>query len=133
MGPKLLVSTLAVLAISASVHAEVKGTFIGPGTYATKDGCEKLAKIAAGGNKNVGTVPETLTVDGFIGWEGACTFRSITEKQPGKVWTAKMDCFEGATEGPESDIFERMADGTLKVTIMDSSTMMQRCDTDRGK
>ena len=133
MGPKLLVSTLAMLAISASVHAEVKGTFIGPGTYATKEGCDKLAKIAAGENKNVGTVPETLTVDGFIGWEGACTFRSITEKQPGKVWTAKMDCFEGATEGPESDIFERMPDGTLKVTIMDSSTMMQRCDTDKGK
>ena len=133
MTAKLLLVSVLLLSFSAPSRAEVKGTFVGPGTYATADGCEKLAKIAAGGNKNVGTVPETLTVDGFIGWEGACTFRSITEKQAGKVWTAKMDCFEGATEGPESDIFERLPDGTLKVTIMDSSTIMQRCEPDKGK
>jgi hypothetical protein len=121
------------LSMSASALAEVKGTFIGPGTYATKEGCEKLARIAAGGAKNVGTVPEALTVDGFLGWEGACTFRSVTEKVKGRIWSANMDCAEGITDETESDTFEKLPDGAFKVTVMDTSTIYQRCDTAKGK
>jgi hypothetical protein len=116
-----------------AAHAEVKGSFIGPGTYATEEGCKKLAAIEAGGDKNVGTTPETLTEDGFSSWEGSCTFESITETDKGKRWKAKMQCAEEATEGPESDIFERLPDGKLKVTVMDNATLLQRCDTDKGK
>ena len=124
---------VCLAAAPLSAHAEVKGTFVGPGTYATAEGCKKLAAIEAGGDKNVGTTPETLTVDGFSSWEGACTFESFTETEQGKVWKAKMQCAEEATEGPESDIFERLADGKLRVTVMDAATLLQRCDTDKGK
>lgn len=124
---------LAVLtALGVPAFADVKGAFVGPGTYATKEGCEKLKALAAGADRNADTVPETLTENGFEGWEGACTFRSITEAEPGKKWTASMDCHEGAEEGPESDIFERLADGAIKVTVMDNETVLQRCDTEKG-
>ena len=90
-------------------------------------------RIAAGGFKNVETVPETLTMQGFLGWEGSCSFRSITEVEKGKKWKAAMDCHEGAQEGPESDIFERVADGSIKVTMMGNDTMFVRCDGKEGK
>lgn len=111
----------------------VKADFIGPGTYATAEGCNKLAALAAGAERNVGTVPETLTVDGFEGWEGSCTFRSVTEVTKGTKWTASMDCNEGAEEGPESDTFERLGDGSIKVTVMGNATVFERCATATGK
>ncbi len=77
-------------------------------------------------------MPETLTQDGFEGWEGSCTFRSITEVEKGKTWKAAMDCQEGAAEGPESDLFERLPDGSLKVTVMGNDTIFVRCDAEKG-
>ncbi len=128
---------LAVPALSAfsgvPAFAGVKGTFIGAGSYATKEGCEKLKAIDAGGDRNVETAPDVLTEDGFMGWEGACTFKSITEKEPGKMWSAAMDCAEGASEGPETDIFEKMLDGSIKVTVMGNATTLVRCDAEKGK
>ena len=130
---KIAVAIALILSAAHLAHAEVKGTFIGPGTYATKEGCAKLEKIAAGGNTNAGTVPEVLTVDGFLTWEGVCTFRSFTEKEKGRIWSANLDCAEGITEEAETDTFEKLADGSFKVTIMDTSTIFQRCDSDKGK
>ena len=130
---KIAVAIALILSAAHFAHAEVKGTFIGPGTYATKEGCAKLEKIAAGGNTNVGTVPEVLTLDGFLTWEGVCTFRSFTEKEKGRIWSANLDCAEGITEEAESDTFEKLADGSFKVTIMDNATIFQRCDSDKGK
>jgi hypothetical protein len=116
-----------------ALAGEVKGTFIGPGVYATPEGCAKWKAVEAGGDRNVETVPDVLSQDGFSGWEGACTFRSIIEMEPGKMWKASMDCHEGATEGPETDIFEKLPDGSLKMTIMDHATTLVRCDADKGK
>lgn len=124
---------LVLAGLTLPAAADVVGTFVGPGTYATAEGCKKLEAIAAGGFKNVETVPATLTMQGFLGWEGSCSFRSITEVEQGKKWKAAMDCHEGASEGPESDVFERLADGKLKVTIMDNATIFERCDADKGK
>lgn len=112
--------------------AAVKGTFIGQGTYATAEGCKKLAAIAAGGDENVGTVPETLTEDGFDSWEGSCAFVSVSEVEAGKTWKAQMQCVEGAEEVEETDLFERLSDGTLKVTQDDHVTVLQRCDAAKG-
>ena len=130
--PATLFAVLA-FASSAPAQAAVKGTFVGPGTYATEDGCKKLAAIAAGGDRNVSTVPETLTEDGFNTWEGACTFTSFTEKDKGHSWMARMACAEEALEGTETDIFERLDDGKIKVTVMESATVLQRCDAEKGK
>jgi hypothetical protein len=132
-------AALAVMiAASASslARAEVKtikGTFVGPGTYATAEGCKKLKAIAAGTERNVTTVPDTLTEDGFLGWEGGCSFASITEIEKGKKWRALMHCAEGSEEGQESDIFERTPDGKLNVTVMDTVTVFERCDGEKGK
>ena len=124
---------LLSVGVAPAVAGDIKGTFIGPGTYATAEGCHKWKAIEAGGDRNAGTVPEVLTQDGFQGWEGACTFSSITEKEPGKMWSAAMDCHEGATGGPESDIFERLADGAIKMTVMGNATTLVRCDAEKGK
>ncbi len=134
MRPMLIAGLVAAsCALAWAAIAQMKGNFIGPGTYATAEGCKKVAALAAGAERNVGTVPETLTQDGFEGWEGSCTFRSITEVEKGKTWKAAMDCQEGAGEGPESDLFERLPDGSLKVTVMGNETIFVRCDADKGK
>jgi hypothetical protein len=119
---------LAICVGTEHAHAAVKGTFVGPGIYATEEGCKKLADIEAGGDKNAGTVPETLTEDGFETWEGGCTFTSFTEKEKGRVWTANLKCFESADESQESDVFERLEDGKIKMTVMGNATLLQRCD-----
>lgn len=124
----LAVSIIVSLTSTGIARAAVKGTFVGPGTYATEEGCKKLAAIQAGGDKNVGTVPETLTEDGFMSWEGGCTFTSFTEKDKGRIWTANLKCFEGADESKESDVFERLDDRRIKMTVMGNATVLQRCD-----
>ena len=136
---RLPLASLILAAALAPALAEptvVRATFIGEGTYATADGCKKLAAIAAGGDRNVETVPETLTENGFEGWEGACTFTSFTEIEKDRKWKALMHCFDGAEEGPESDIFERLPDGKIKVTVMGNDTILERCDAanaEKGK
>lgn len=127
-----VIAAFALLA-APDAHADVKASFVGPGTYATKEGCAKLEALAKGADRNAGTVPETLTEDGFKGWEGACTFVSFTETVPGKKWKAAMDCHEGAQAGPESDIFERLDDGTIRVTVMDNPTILERCSSEEGR
>ena len=118
--------------LSVAARADVPGTFVGPGTYATVEGCKKLNTIAKSGFKDTGAMPPTLTTQGFIGLEGTCTFRSITEVEPGRKWKASMDCHEGAPAGPESDIFERLPGGSIKVTIRGNDTTFVRCDVTEG-
>jgi hypothetical protein len=124
---------LATFVGSEHAHAAVKGTFVGPGTYATEEGCKKRAAIQASGDKNAGTVPETLTEDGFMSWEGGCSFTSFTEKDKGRMWTANLKCFESADESKESDVFERLDDRRIKMTVMGNATLLQRCDAEKGK
>jgi hypothetical protein len=124
----LLALVFAALPVAAEDVTSIKGAFIGPGTYATAEGCKKLAALKAGTERNVGTVPETLGEKGFEGWEGACSFTAIKEVEPGRVWKVRMWCGEGADEGPQSDVFERLPDGKLKVTVMDNATIFERCD-----
>ena len=128
----LLSGAAATCTIVASVcapppaSAETKATFI-TGTWATKDGCQKLVDIAAGGNRNVETVPEVLTADGFDGWEGSCTFKEIKEMSPGKVYDATLACGEGPEEWEENDTFV-LTGGTITVTVDDEATVFVRCD-----
>ena len=71
---RLVVAALSVGAC-ASAEAGASAYFLGTSVYATEEGCVKLKALAAGGPKNVGTVPETLTSQGFKSWEGGCAFR----------------------------------------------------------
>jgi hypothetical protein len=41
--------------------------------------------------------------------------------------------YEGADEGREVDVFERLDDGKIKMTVMGNAIVLQHCDTDKGK
>ena len=71
-----LAVALALPALPGGALAKDRAIFI-EGTYASKEGCQKLAAIEAGTPRNVETVPEVLTADGFKGWEGACEFTKV--------------------------------------------------------
>jgi hypothetical protein len=104
------------------------------GTYVMAGKCEKLAKLAAGTSRSVMTVPETLTADGFEGWEGGCSFISIKEKSKGRVWVATMACHEAADEWQETDTFELdPKDQSLTVTVDKKTSRFVRCDAEKGK
>lgn len=124
---------IAVPGLVLPAYAEVKGTFIGPGNYATAKDCKKFAAIEAGGDKNVATAPEVLTVDGIQGWEGGCSFTSIAVTNKGKVWTAKMACIEGPDEGTQIYVFKKLSHGRFKVTTQGQTDIYQRCDDGKGK
>lgn len=131
----VLAHAAAMTAASPLLAKPNKGKFLGPGTYAMKNGgCEKLTKIADGGPRNVETTPETLTVDGFSSWETGCGFTSIKEVEKGRKWVAKMSCNdEAGDESPETDTFEKQPDGSFKVTNEDKTTIWVRCDAAKGK
>ena len=64
------VSILAgVLALSqpSAAENEVRADFIS-GVFAKEGLCKKVEAIEAGGPKNIDTVTETLTADGFRSW-----------------------------------------------------------------
>lgn len=137
MGSKSLYAIAAVTflwgGVVPALAGDVTADFIA-GTYVIEGRCEKLAKIQAGGDKNVETVPETLTSNGFESWEGSCGFKSVKEKEKGRVWVAQMECFEEAEENEETDTFELDAkDQSIMVTVDDQKTKFVHCDDDKGK
>lgn len=130
---RVLLAMIVLAALSSVAAADVPGTFVGPGRYATVEGCKTLREVASGTFHGAGALPPTLTTQGFIGLEGTCSFRSITELEKGKSWKAAMNCHEGAPEGTESNLFERLPDGSIKMTIMGNDTIFVRCDEQQGK
>ncbi|MDX2307269.1 MAG: hypothetical protein NW216_03420 [Hyphomicrobium sp.] len=130
---------LAALALVAAVHpsatrAAETADFIS-GTYVIEGRCPALAALQAGGDRNVSTVPETLTRDGFQSWEGGCTFDDVNEISPGRLWRARMDCHEGPEEWEETDTFSFDPEqGTITVVVDDRAvegerTTYVRCDS----
>lgn len=113
--------TLVAAAIAASIGATAalareRAGFI-RGSFATADGCRKLEAIANGGPRNVATVPDVLTADGFKGWEGACEFTKVFEHEPGQSWVALMLCSEGATTTPATYAFVKSGDDAFDVSL----------------
>ena len=115
----------------------LKASFIS-GTYVMEGRCEKLKALEAGGPKNVATVPEMLTAEGFRSWEGSCDFLSIAEIEPGKKWRAEMDCVDGGEEWKETDTFTLdPATGAITVVVEDETagdetSVFIRCDGGKG-
>ena len=101
---RLVVAALSVGAC-ASAEAGASAYFLGTSVYATDEGCVKLKALAAGEPKNVGTVPETLTSQGFKSWEGGCAFGSIQERRRHKLYVSRMTCFEGPDRWLEKNSF----------------------------
>lgn len=124
---------LVFAAIASSAAANERAPFIN-GTYVMEGRCEKLKAIEAGGPKNIETMPEILTADGFETWEGGCSFISIKETQKGRRWVAKMACAEAADEGTEIDTFDLDPEsGKIKVTVEGKTNEYVRCSEGKGK
>lgn len=122
-----------IAAAAAPALAGVKAKFLGAATYATEEGCAKLKAIAAGGPKNISTVPETLTASGFSGWEFGCGFTSVKEVVKGKRWVVREACSEGAENWTATDTFVARGDGGFDVTGDKKTMTFVRCETGKGK
>ncbi|MGD9667872.1 MAG: hypothetical protein AB7U75_02335 [Hyphomicrobiaceae bacterium] len=129
-----LAIALVLMFAPAGALGKEKASFI-EGTYATEEGCKKLAAIEEGGPRNVETAPEVLTADGFKGWEGSCEFTKVLEHEPGRVWLGFMVCMEGATIAPQSVVIVRGEGDNLEVGNDgdDQPEVYQRCDAGKGK
>lgn len=125
----LLALPFVLVAQSSLAAATEKASFI-EGTYATDEGCRKLALLEAGTEKSIETVPEVLTNEGFKGWESACTFTKVFEHEPGKSWIALLLCREGETMTPLTYAFARGEDGSIEVGGGgdDKPEVFRRCD-----
>jgi hypothetical protein len=132
---RTFVLALALVAATAATAKE-RATFLA-GQYATKDQCEKLRKVEAGGPNNVGTAPELLDADGFKGWEGGCEFTRIFEHEPGQSWLALMICTDGNSVTPETYVFTKNeGEDAFEVDRSDSGdgpATYARCDAKEGK
>lgn len=131
---RCLLILFALILLPVDVLAKEKADFI-QGTFATEEGCKKLAAIEAGGPRTVETAPEVLTEDGFKGWEGACEFTRVFEHEPGRVWLGLMVCSEGAVVAPQSMVFIKGEGETIEVagSDQDEPEVFQRCDEGKGK
>lgn len=144
MRRRMLLAATLIAASALPIAAEpVKGNFIGPGTYAWRDGgCAKLDAIAKGGPKNIETTPETLDADGLHHWETGCSFKSIKEVAKGRKWVARMVCHnEDGKESPETNTFVKQRDGSIEMIDGDGkvvndgteTVVFVRCDAGKGK
>jgi hypothetical protein len=132
---RTFVIALASLVAVSAAHAKERATFL-QGQYATKDQCEKLRKIEAGGPKNVGTAPEVLDADGFHDWEGGCEFTKIFEHDPGKSWFALMICSDAVNQTPETySIHKHETEDAFDIAGSDDDEpgTYTRCDAKAGK
>jgi hypothetical protein len=129
-----LIVGLAVAALTARA-ASAAGTAAGfiDGVYAREGQCEKWAAVEAGGPRNIETVTETLSAEGFRSWEGNCDFETITEKEKGKVYEAKMQCIEGPEEWTESNTFIlQPSGGAITVWIEGEKHEFVKCGSGKG-
>lgn len=131
-----LVTALVLALLPVGALAKDRASFI-DGTYASGEGCKKLAALEAGTPRNVETVPEVLTADGFKSWEGACEFTKVFEHDPGKVWVGLMVCSEGAGIGPQTVVILKGEGDSFEVADSDNEEeepeVYQRCDGVKGK
>lgn len=131
---RFLIAGLALAVLPVGAVAKEKASFI-EGTYASEAGCQKLAAIDAGGPRNVETVPQVLTAEGFKSWEGGCEFTKIFEHDPGWSWLGLMVCTEGATVGSQSVVIIKGDGDRFEVAEEDDDEpeVYQRCESDKGK
>jgi hypothetical protein len=138
MPGKPTVAVLASVLLSAhAAAAEVTATplgqsVLGRSVYTTAKDCPLYKKLAAGGPRNLNTVPETLTAQGYRSWEGGCTFTNIVERYKGRLWTVSMRCSDGAIENrPRTEVWRKAADGAITVSADKTVTTLIACAIDK--
>lgn len=116
---------------AAGAAEGVKAAFI-DGVWATEEGCKKQAALDAGAERNVESVPETLTADGYQMWEGSCTFTSVEQGGKGG-WTVKTACSQEAEQWEDTESWVLDPGGArLEVTLGNKKTVFVRCEAGKG-
>lgn len=114
---RILMVAALVVASACPAAADVKAKFLGDKVYATDLGCQQLDAIAAGGDKNIETVPEFYTASGVTTWESHCVFTEIKETKPGLQWSTRMTCSSGdEDDNVKETITLDKATGAFEVT-----------------
>lgn len=128
-----MLASLSLAPVAPALAASAD--FLSASTYATTDGCEKLKALAAGGDRNIATVPETLTSKGYSGWEHDCSFKSVSETEAGKSWKTVLSCAEGENEWEEVQVMTRTGEATFEVKAEGESeaTVYTVCDAPAPK
>jgi hypothetical protein len=127
---RAVIAGLTAGMLAQPVLAQQSAAFLGSATYATAEGCDKLKALAAGGDRNISTVPETLTASGYEGWEHSCRVTAVTETEPGKVWKVVTECSEGESAWADTQVFEKASDTSFKVMAEgeEEPTVFAVCD-----
>lgn len=133
--PLLILALSCSTCLAGPAMADDAAAFLGTSTYATVEGCEKLKALAAGGDRNISTVPETLSSKGYTGWEHGCAFKSITESAPGKSWKVVTSCEEGESQWEDTQVMEKVGEGSFKVMGEgeEEATVYAVCDAPAAK
>ncbi len=127
-----ILSGILALPRFAAAENNVRADFIA-GVFAKEGLCKKVEAIEAGGPKNIDTVTETLTAEGFRSWEGNCNFETITEKEKGRSYEAKMKCIEGPEEWTETNTFDLDPSGNaITVWIEGEKHQYVKCGSGKG-
>jgi hypothetical protein len=116
-----------------AVAADVEASFLGASVYTTPADCPLYKRLAAGGPRNLSTVPETLTAKGYKSWEGGCRFTNVVERYKDRIWTVSMVCGEGAIESQQrTEVWRRQPDGSLTVTRDKTASSLMACATEKA-
>lgn len=128
-----LVASASLVLVAPALAASAE--FLGSSTFVTADGCNKLKALAAGGDRNISTVPETLTSQGYQGWEHGCGFKSVSEMEAGKSWKIVLSCEESENEWEEAQVMTKTGEATFEVKAEGESeaTVYTVCDAPAPK
>lgn len=132
---RALIIVFAGLCVAVPAHAKDRANFI-HGQYATKNDCEKLRKIEAGGPRNIESVPELLDATGIHGFEGDCEFTKVFDHEIGKSWVAIMVCSEAAQMTAQNYLFlKNETEDSFDVASPDAEMpdIYARCDAKKGR
>jgi hypothetical protein len=123
-----------VLTASApAASAQQTATFLdGPYTMSAQ-ACAKLKALAAGGPRNINTVPWHVLRTGISHWEGSCGYRRITERKKGVEWRIDAVCQEGPRRSREIYTWVRRGDGQFDVTLKGQRKAVRYTRCDVGK
>ncbi len=128
-----LIASVVLMATFGPVPADEVADFLGNGVYALPSDCAKLAQLTAGGARNIQTVPETLTRNGYKSWEGGCAITRIAPHRSLSRYTVELKCSEGAEENVKrTEVWTTRGD-TLLVQFDGKSETYQKCETPRSR
>lgn len=129
---RALLVSVAVMTAIVPARADLTADFLGEGVFGLKSDCAKLAKLAAGGPRNIQTVPETLTRNGYRSWEGACSITRIAPHRSLARYTVELKCSEGAEENMKrTEVWTKRGD-TLYVQFEGKTETYVKCETSRA-